>query len=67
MKIKKTTVKRISVGLTKTDANELHDLSIFFNETYTDVIKRAIMLLHYIYMLHPELVSALSQNACDNK
>lgn len=43
-----TTRKRITLSLTKEMMRELKMLCDFFEETPTDIIKRAIILQHYI-------------------
>lgn len=41
-------VKRIHLALSKTDLYELDKLSKHFEENYSSVMRRAIILLHYI-------------------
>lgn len=43
-----TTAKRISLALTIEDIRELEILCNFFKENQSQVIKRALILLHYI-------------------
>jgi hypothetical protein len=43
-----TTAKRISIALTKEDVFELESMCDRFGENQTEVIKRALILLHYI-------------------
>lgn len=42
------TTKRISIALTKEDVREIKLLCDFFEETQSAIIKRAIIILHYI-------------------
>lgn len=43
-----TTMKRIHLSLTKEDLRQLETLGSYFEETNSQVIKRALILLHYI-------------------
>lgn len=46
-----TTVKRVSFALTKEDLRELEKLSTHFEETPSQVIRRALILLNYVTFL----------------
>ncbi len=43
-----TTEKRISLALTKEDMRQIEVLKTFFEENPSQIIKRALILLHYI-------------------
>ena len=43
-----TTMKRITLALTKEDIRELDLLADLFSETRSQILKRALTLLHYI-------------------
>ncbi len=44
-----TSVKTISVRLTKSDVRQIDEMVEYFGETRSEVIKRALILLHYIF------------------
>jgi Ribbon-helix-helix protein, copG family len=43
-----TTQKRTTIALTKQDLRELDELAQYFGENTSGVIRRAVILLHYI-------------------
>ncbi len=58
---RKTTAKIVTIRLTDRDLIELDSLSNFFNEGHTAIIKRAIILLHYIYLTNPDVFKEKSE------
>jgi hypothetical protein len=42
-----TTEKRITLALTKEDVRQIAELCLLFGESQTQIIKRALILLHH--------------------
>jgi hypothetical protein len=49
-----TTVKRISLSLTRGDIRDLDELTAHFQETSTQVVKRALLMLQYVTFMNAE-------------
>lgn len=61
-----TTVKRITLSLTKEDERQLKALSNYLGENQSQAIQRSIWTLYRLYFPHSELISYPTEAKPDN-